>query len=134
MPSNKTRAGLMSALRENAVPVGGVNDMEAVFEQPPAEALVVREQQPQGQGQQEEGCLPRALGVRQVAYQRKDGPESAYATATAGDGSGEGSGELLSLRPPPRYAEHTREILSDMLGMDEDEIDQHLQQGSVVQG
>ena len=134
MPSNKTRAGLMSALRENAVPVGGVNDMEAVFEQPPAEALVVREQQPQGQGQQEEGGLPRALGVRQVAYQRKDGPESAYATATAGDGSGEGSGELLSLRPPPRYAEHTREILSDMLGMDEDEIDQVLQQGSVVQG
>ena len=119
----------MSALRENAVPVGGVNDMEAVFEQPPAEALVVREQQPQGQGQQEEGCLPRALGVRQVAYQRKDGPESAYATAGDGDG-----GELLSLRPPPRYAEHTREILSDMLGMDEDEIDQHLQQGSVVQG
>lgn len=130
MASNKTRAGLMSALRENAVPVGGVNDMEAVFEQPPAEALVVREQQPQGQGQQEEGGLPRALGVRQVAYQRKDGPESAYATATAGDG-----GKLLSmLRPPPRYAEHTREILSDMLGMDEDEIDQHLQQGSVVQG
>lgn len=125
----------MSALRENAVPVGGVNDMEAVFEQPPAEALVVREQQQQPQGQQEEGCLPRALGVRQVAYQRKDGPESAY--ATAGDGSGEGSGELqlLSmLRPAPRYAEHTREILSDMLGMDEDEIDQHLQQGSVVQG
>ena len=46
-----------SLLLAPAVPVGGVNDMEAVFEQPSAEALVVR--------------LPssgEALGVKQVAY------------------------------------------------------------------
>ena len=33
----------MATLRDNAVPVGGVNDMSAVFEQPQAEALVYRD-------------------------------------------------------------------------------------------
>ena len=45
----------MATLRDNAVPVGGVNDMSAVFEQPQAEALVYRDVE-----------TDQALGVRQV--------------------------------------------------------------------
>ena len=101
----------MSSLRDRAVPVGGVNDMEAVFEQPPAEALVVREP-----------ASGEALGLKQVAYQRKDGPESADCT---------GQQQLL---PPPRYAEHTVEILSEELGMEGAEVAALLASGSVVQG
>ena len=108
---SSSRDELMASLREQAVPVGGVNDMEAVFEQPPAEALVVREP-----------LTREALGVKQVAYQRKDGPESAQF---------EGQQQL---RSPPRYAEHTVEILSSVLDMEDAEIESVLASGSVVQG
>ena len=107
-----TRDELMSSLRDHAVPVGGVNDMEAVFEQPPAEALVVREPSSR-----------EALGLKQVAYQRKNGPESTEYQA--------GQQPLLS---PPRYAEHTVDILSQLLGMEDAEIASLLASGSVVQG
>ena len=100
----------MSSLRDQAVPVGGVNDMEAVFEQPPAEALVVREP-----------SSGEALGLKQVAYQRKNGPESA------------GYQGQQPLRSPPRYAEHTVDILSGLLGMEDAEIATLLASGSVVQ-
>ena len=96
-------------LRANAVPVGAVNDMAAVFEQPPAEALVVRE------GGAGDG---KALGVRQVAYQRKGGPES--------------EGDCSALRRPPRYAEHTREILGDVLGMGAEEVEGLIAGGAIV--
>ena len=104
-----SRAELLSVLRANAVPVGAVNDMAAVFEQPPAEALVVRE------GGAGDG---KALGVRQVAYQRKGGPES--------------EGDCSALRRPPRYAEHTREILGDVLGMGAEEVEGLIAGGAIV--
>jgi crotonobetainyl-CoA:carnitine CoA-transferase CaiB-like acyl-CoA transferase len=84
--------------------------MEAVFEQPPAEALVVREP-----------SSGEALGLKQVAYQRKNGPESA------------GYQGQQRLRSPPRYAEHTVDILSGLLGMEDAEIAALLASGSVVQ-
>lgn len=105
-----SRDELMATLREHAVPVGGVNDMEAVFEQPPAEALVVREP-----------CTGEAIGVKQVAFQRKDGPESPQF---------EGQQPLGS---PPRYAEHTVEILTGVLGMEDAEIAEVLATGAVIQ-
>jgi crotonobetainyl-CoA:carnitine CoA-transferase CaiB-like acyl-CoA transferase len=101
----------MSGLRGHAVPVGGVNDMEAVFEQPPAEALVVREP-----------SSGEALGLKQVAYQRKGGAECS-------DYQGQ-----QQLRSPPRYAEHTVDILCGELGMEEAEVAALLASGSVVQG
>ena len=102
----QTRADLMATLRANAVPVGGVNDMQAVFEQPPAEALVVRDDDTAG---------GKALGVRQVAYQRKGGAETA-----------------AELAKPPRYAQHTREVLGGRLGISDGELERLLAGGSVT--
>ena len=59
--------------------------------------------------------------IRPSRYQRKNGPESA------------GSQGQQQLRPPPRYAEHTVEILSSVLGMEDAEVAALLASGSVVQ-
>jgi crotonobetainyl-CoA:carnitine CoA-transferase CaiB-like acyl-CoA transferase len=59
--------------------------------------------------------------TRPSRYQRKNGAESAGLIAGS------------QLRPPPRYAEHTVEILSSVLGMEDDELAALLASGSVVQ-
>jgi crotonobetainyl-CoA:carnitine CoA-transferase CaiB-like acyl-CoA transferase len=79
-----TREALLAQLRAVAVPVGPVNDMEAVFEQPQAQELVVGE----------------TRGIRQVAFKRDNGPE-----------------RWADLSAPPRYAQHTAEILIHKLGL-----------------
>ena len=63
-----------------------------------------------------------ALGLKQVAYQRKGGAECS-------DYQGQ-----QQLRSPPRYAEHTVDILCGELGMEEAEVAALLASGSVVQG
>ena len=82
---------LLDALHQRAVPAGAVNDMHAVFLQPQAEALVVR------RGDE-------VIGVRQAAF------------SVDGDTRSE-----LTLRAPPRYGEHTMEVLMQEAGLSADE-------------
>jgi crotonobetainyl-CoA:carnitine CoA-transferase CaiB-like acyl-CoA transferase len=96
------RADLLARLRARSVPVGGVNDLGDVFEQPQAEDVVVR-----GDGGQ-------VQGMRQAAFvSGSDEPLPA-----------------VTLRQPPRYGEHTREILEEVAGMSSAEVDALLEQGS----
>ena len=101
------RPELLSMLRQLAVPAGGVNDIEAVFEQPQAEALVVR------------GSGGEALGVRQVAYDER--------SARADGGRHE-----VVLAPPPSYGEHTVEVLTAQAGLSHCEVATLIEAGAAA--
>ncbi|WP_183956924.1 CaiB/BaiF CoA transferase family protein [Salinibacter ruber] len=91
---------LLADLHECGVPVGTVRDVPAVFEQPPAEAMVLnREGGP--------------AGMRQAAF-----PHTNDAAQ--------------SLRPPPRYAEHTAAVLRERLACSPDRVDALAQDDVIV--
>lgn len=101
--SKWARADLLSQLAETNVPVGAIADMRTVFETPQAQELLVRSG---------EGCSSKVLGLRQVAWLGDDA-----ATALP--------------RRPPRYGEHTAEILKEVLGLQAAEVDNLVQEGIV---
>ena len=87
---------LLVALEEANVPAGRVRAMPQVFEQAPAEAMVLR---PNGS---DSSRSPHPPGLRQIAFPRADGAET--------------------ISPPPHYAEHTRSVLHDYLGLSDDDL------------
>ena len=149
------RPDLLETLHEAAVPVGGVNDMAAVFKQPQAEALVVRrggggkaasgggegnggrsrggleghlEAESQEQGEREE---PR--GLRQVAFLPvldNSAADAADASAAAHDRLAVTDDELLL---PPKYGEHSVEVLTELAGLDAASVEEMMKDGVVHQ-
>ena len=101
-----TRDELLAALRGLSVPVGAVNDMPDVFRQDEARRLVVHRERGGGRG---------ALGLRQVAF----------------DLDGVGRREEGDFVPPPRYAEHTVEVLTQTLGWSLEEVEEAVADGAV---
>lgn len=93
----RSRSELLAELSARKVPAGAVADMAAVFKSPQAEALVVR-----GGAAGDE-----ALGLRQVAW--------------IGDGASD-----VAPRRPPRYGEHTAEVLIELLGLPLSEVEEWL--------
>ena len=91
------RNHLLSALHENSVPAGALNDMANVFKQPQAEELVIRD---------EDG---KALGVRQIAF-----------NSVAYEGNSDDVEPLFL--PPPEYGEHTESILTQECRMTNEDI------------
>jgi crotonobetainyl-CoA:carnitine CoA-transferase CaiB-like acyl-CoA transferase len=87
---------LLVALEEANVPAGRVRAMPQVFEQAPAEAMVLH---PNGS---DSSRSYHPLGLRQTAFPRPEGAET--------------------VSPPPRYAEHTRSVLRDYLGLSDDNL------------
>jgi len=102
--SRRDRAEILIKLRQRAVPAGGVNDMEAVFEQPAAQALVVRA--PNGQ----------PMGIRQIAY-----------NVVAG------GARQPELRAPPGYGEHTLAVLTEDAGLSAAEAQTLVEDGIAAQ-
>lgn len=97
-----TREELLARLRTVAVPAGAVNDMAEVFNQPQAQELLMQpSSDPPGKC---EGKVS-AVGVRQVAFRRSDGPE-----------------QYARLDRPPCYAEHTHSVLQEHLGLSSEDI------------
>ena len=88
---------MLSALHENSVPAGALNDMANVFKQPQAEELVIRD---------EDG---KALGVRQIAF-----------NSIAYEGNSDDVEPLFS--SPPEYGEHTEKILTEECSMTKEDI------------
>jgi hypothetical protein len=145
---------LLRALREAAVPAGGVNSMEDVFAQPQAEELVFRRKQTLTLGitsdaeneaasenvyvaasghkvASEEGGgdgiirCGDAVGLRQVAFK-----EEVFHEESSRDRAG-GIGEnVLDLTEPPRYAEHTRSVLMEHAGFSAEEVMRLVQSGA----
>eukprot|EP00946_MAST-07B_sp_MAST-7B-sp1_P004613 g4613.t1 len=91
--STFSKHALLNALREAAVPAGGVNSMESVFTQPQAEELVFRRKD-DGSGD--------AVGLRQIAFSEDC---------------------VLDLSAPPRYGQHTSQILVDYAGFSVEEVE-----------
>lgn len=102
--SQYTRHEILGMLEDKKIPAGGVFNMREVFEAPEATEMLL-------EGQYEEGRQIR--GVRSISF-------SASATHPA-----------TYLCPPPHYGAHTREILRDMLGYDESQIDNLISKGVV---
>jgi len=100
----EARADLLSRLEKRKVPAGAIADMSTVFQAPQAEALVVRSSTEEGQSSGE------ALGLRQVAW--------------LGDGVAESSPSK-----PPKYGEHTAEVLQEVLGLKFAEVEELVAQG-----
>mmetsp|Transcript_8502 Transcript_8502/g.11065 ORF Transcript_8502/g.11065 Transcript_8502/m.11065 type:complete len:442 (+) Transcript_8502:125-1450(+) len=98
------RKDLLMELETLSVPAGAVNNMEAVFEQEQADPLVLLDE------------AGSRMGLRQVAF----------------TGSPEGINHPLSLSKPPRYGEHTKEILRNIAGYSEERIKQ-LEKESVIE-
>jgi len=87
------REELLKKLSARNVPAGAVAKMNTVFEQRQAEALVMRDD-----------ASRDAMGLRQVAW------------------LGDGIADWLP-KTPPSYGEHSREILSDVLGLSASDVD-----------
>ena len=109
------RDELLRRLRAAAVPAGAVNEMRDVFAQPQAEALVVRRSRRRGDAGGEPG---EAIGLRQVAF-----------SVRGADGRPE---TPRPLRPPPRYAEHTREVLTAHAGFSAAEVEHLIAEGAAA--
>ena len=88
------RPELLQKLRDHAVPAGGVNAMAAVFDQPQAEELVVRDDQGE------------AIGLRQVAFKGEEQPVQ----LSRPPGYGQHTEELLE-RVAGLTAQEVRELL-----------------------
>lgn len=100
----RERTELLARLHGRAVPAGAVNAMSDVFAQRQAQALVVRNSDGD------------AMGVRQIAY-----------TVV------EGGSQDATLRPPPRYGEHTVDVLTRDAGMAAQEVEALIESGAATQ-
>lgn len=99
------RADLLNKLNAKKVPAGAIADMPTVFSTPQAQSLVVSSDGPEG---------TKPLGLRQVAW--------------LGDECG-----ASSLRKPPKYGEHTGEVLKTVLGLDGCVVEDLMKDG-VIEG
>ncbi len=97
------RSEILEKMSEKAVPAGGVYNMEEVFETPEAKEMLF--EAPLNSGE--------IKGVRSVSF-------SCSTIA---------SKEQLSR--PPHYGEHTRTILSDMLNLGNEQIEQLINKGVI---
>ena len=96
----REREQLLAELGKKAVPCGAVNDMASVFSQAAAERLVVRHN-------------GEAIGMRQIAF----------------DGGAEGLTAPCELTAPPHYGEHTRQVLRQIAGMTDAQVDELVSAG-----
>lgn len=89
-----SRDGFIGRLNRSKVPAAGVNSMDNVFRDSRARALVARDSK-----------TGKSCGLRQVAFE---------STAHR---------EVKNLARPPRYGEHTRDILVGVLGRSESDVE-----------
>jgi len=106
--SGLPRDELLERLHEKRVPAGAIADMPTVFEAPQAQALVVR-----GGGTSSDKLQGEALGLRQVAW-RGGSMDDAPTPCRA-----------------PGYAEHTKEVLEAVLGLEAAEVHELIEAGIV---
>ncbi len=98
------REDILALLAQKRIPAGGVFNMKEVFEVPESDEMVLM-------GRYADGREIR--GVRSIAFST---PESK---------------EPPSMSPPPRYGEHTREIMRDWLGFTEEDTERLTRKGVV---
>ena len=111
----------MAALAKDFIPAGAVNDMADVFTQPESRRLMVCHD-----GQQETTDVPpvEAVGdggsacIRQAAF-------------VFGEQTGAAQSPKQRFDSPPHYAQHTSEVLQDLLGMSKEEVHQLSDEGAV---
>ena len=101
------RKPLLDALFAESVPAGGVYNMKEVFEQPEAQEMTV------------EGTTSRGMTLKGIL------------TAVF---KYNGEFQQDEVPPPPHYAEHSREVLSQVLGYSEDRIKELINRGAVYAG
>ena len=98
------REEILQILEEKRIPAGGVFNMKEVFEAPESEGMILKGQYPSGMA---------IKGVRSVAFSTND-PMT-----------------VEQLSPPPHYGQHTRQILRELLGFAETQIDNLINKGVV---
>ena len=96
------------------MPAGAVNDMASVFEQSQAQELVVYDADVIDRSSIADGPSPAPVGLRQVAFKRDQE-------------------QRVNISKPPKYAEHTRTVLADVLGLSCCEIDELIANGAVTE-
>ncbi|MFO7873279.1 MAG: CaiB/BaiF CoA-transferase family protein [Bacteroidales bacterium] len=99
-----TREEILNLLAEKRIPAGGVFNMKEVFEVPESEEMVLK-------GNYDDGS--KIKGVRAVSFSTED-----HMTCK-------------TLSPPPHYAEHTRPVLKEVLGLSEQDIEELINKGVV---
>ncbi len=99
-----SRDEILGRLAQLAIPAGGVFDMQEVFEQPEAQAMLMTSAT--------EGGDP-IQGVRSVAFTADFCP---------------GESQVL---PPPSYGSHTRDVLAHRLGLQAAEIEALIERGVI---
>ncbi len=98
-----TREDILEKMSEKAVPAGGVYNMKEVFETAHAQEMLFEE--PLNSG--------TIKGVRSVSF------------------TCDNIASMEKLSRPPRYGEHTRDILSGLLGLEDDRIEGLINKGVI---
>ena len=104
-----SKSELLSRLRHMAIPAGGVNSLDAVFNQPQAQELVFRDTD-----------SGDPVGLRQIAFKEY------YSLSSSGKLEQTTSVELAN---PPIYGEHTTDVLMEHGGFSSEEVDDLVQSG-----
>lgn len=99
------RDSLLKSLNEKKIPAGGVYNMKEVFEQPEAREIIVEGTTSAGR---------KIKGVRTVVFRFGNG--------------------FVQLKSPPHLGEHSEQILKDILGYKDEEIEALIKKGSIKAG
>mmetsp|Transcript_1734 Transcript_1734/g.2733 ORF Transcript_1734/g.2733 Transcript_1734/m.2733 type:complete len:452 (+) Transcript_1734:55-1410(+) len=115
-----SRSELLQKLADHRIPCGPVNDLRDAFKQHQAEELVVFADDEPRERSPDQNPLPfpnrNAVGVRQAAFK----------------GIPEGLDGTCNLSRPPKYGEHTEQILREVLGYDTQKIETLMQEGTTA--
>ncbi len=96
------RDEILELFQQKSIPAGGVFNMKEVFEVPESASMVIR-------GNYDDGL--EIQGVRSIAF------NSSFATNT--------------MSPPPHYGQHSRKILTEVLGYNQEKINELIKEGVV---
>lgn len=117
------RSELLAVLGSRSVPAGAMNDMAAVFKLPQARRLVFAESEHEEVGHKDIDLAISGLGAGRLlaAGVRHTGCEVRHMPH---DEAEEQLVNKFSISRPPRFGEHTAEVLRGELGYDDDRLQQ----------